>query len=54
MKRLAQHALFWPAATLALLLLVNGVFNPSFLAITWRDGHLYGNLVDIRLAQRTR
>jgi len=47
MKRLAQHALFWPSATLALLLLVNGVLNPSFLAISWRDGHLFGNLIDI-------
>ena len=47
MKRLAQHALFWPSATLALLLLVNAAFNPAFLAITWRDGHFYGSLVDI-------
>src|SRR5688572_31677832 len=47
MKRLAQHALFWPATTLLLLLLVSAVFNPSFLSIAWRDGHLYGNLVDI-------
>ena len=47
MKRLAQHALFWPATTLVLLLAVSAVFNPSFLSIAWRDGHLYGNLVDI-------
>jgi len=47
MKRLTQHALFWPATTLALLLVVCAAFNPAFLAIAWRDGHLYGNLVDI-------
>ena len=47
MKRLAQHALFWPSTTLVLLLVVSAIFNPSFLSIAWRDGHLYGNLVDI-------
>jgi len=46
-KRLTQHALFWPATTLALLLIVCAAFNPSFLSIAWRDGHLYGNLIDI-------
>ena len=39
--------LFWPVLALALLLLGNGVFNPGFLSLQWRDGHLYGNLVDI-------
>jgi simple sugar transport system permease protein len=39
--------LFWPLLTLALLLVGNGLFNPGFLALEWRDGHLYGNLVDI-------
>ena len=47
MKRFTQHALFWPATTLALLLIVCAAFNPAFLSIAWRDGHLYGNLVDI-------
>jgi len=47
MKRLTQNALFWPATTLALLLLIGAFFNPAFLALSWRDGHLYGNLVDI-------
>ena len=39
--------LFWPCATLALLIVLNAVVNPGFLAIAWRDGHLYGNLIDI-------
>jgi simple sugar transport system permease protein len=47
MKPLWQHALFWPMATLLLLLAVCALFNPSFLSIAWRDGHLYGNLIDI-------
>jgi ribose/xylose/arabinose/galactoside ABC-type transport system permease subunit len=46
-KRLTRHALFWPLATLALLLVLNAGFNPGFLALSWRDGHLYGHLVDI-------
>jgi galactofuranose transport system permease protein len=30
-----------------LLLLGNGLLNPGFLALEWRDGRLYGNLIDI-------
>jgi simple sugar transport system permease protein len=47
LRRCASQPLFWPLLTLVLLLLGNGVFNPGFLALHWRDGHLYGNLVDI-------
>lgn len=47
LRRCASQPLFWPLLTLVLLLLGNGVFNPGFLALNWRDGHLYGNLVDI-------
>ena len=46
-RRALAHPLFWPLLALALLLLGNGVFNPGFLSLQWRDGHLYGNLVDI-------
>jgi simple sugar transport system permease protein len=42
-----RHRLAWPLITLALLLVVNTVFNSSFLHIEWRDGHLYGSLIDI-------
>ena len=45
--RLMKHALFWPILTLALLIALNAAVNPGFLAIAWRDGHLYGNLIDI-------
>src|SRR5437868_622401 len=47
MKTLAAHPLFWPGVTLLLLVALNAVVNPGFLALTLRDGHLYGNLVDI-------
>ncbi len=47
MKRLREHALFWPASTLLLLLAVSALFNPAFLSITWQDGHLYGSVIDI-------
>ena len=41
------HRLAWPLITLLLLLGVNTAFNSSFLHIEWRDGHLYGSLIDI-------
>src|SRR6187549_2315897 len=47
MRRLLVHPLFWPVAALLLLVAGNGLFNPGFLALHWRDGHLYGNLIDI-------
>ena len=42
-----RHRLLWPLVTLALLLGLNAVFNPGFWRLQWRDGHLYGSLVDI-------
>ena len=42
-----RHHLAWPLITLALLLAVNTAFNSSFLQVEWRDGHLYGSLIDI-------
>nr|WP_255516468.1 ABC transporter permease [Luteimonas suaedae] len=46
-RRTFAHPLFWPLAALALLLLGNALFNPGFLGLQWRDGHLYGSLIDI-------
>jgi simple sugar transport system permease protein len=45
--RLLTHRLVLPVAALVLLILVNTVSRPSFLAITVRDGQLYGSLIDI-------
>lgn len=47
MQRLFHHRLVWPVATLVLLLAVNAVFNPGFWQLQWRDGHLYGSVIDI-------
>ena len=47
MQPLTRHRLFWPVVTLLLLLAINAVFNPGFLQLQWRDGHLYGSLIDI-------
>jgi simple sugar transport system permease protein len=44
---LMRHRLAWPLITLLLLLAVNTAFNASFLRLEWRDGHLYGSLIDI-------
>jgi galactofuranose transport system permease protein len=41
------HRLAWPLVTLFLLLAVNTAFNAGFLHLQWRDGHLYGSLIDI-------
>jgi len=47
LRNVMQHRLAWPVATLVLLLALNAAFNPTFLHIEWRDGHLYGSLIDI-------
>ncbi|VWX61803.1 putative sugar transporter subunit: membrane component of ABC superfamily [Burkholderiales bacterium 8X] len=47
LARAFQHRLLWPVVTLLLLLALNAAFNPGFLRLEWRDGHLYGSLVDI-------
>ena len=51
--RRAWPAVVWPLAGLAGLLLLNVIFNPGFLRITFLDGHLYGVPVDI-LTQGSR
>ncbi|MET1075190.1 MAG: ABC transporter permease [Umezawaea sp.] len=44
---MTKHRLFWPIAALVALLLVDLVVKPSFFAVEFRDGHLYGSLIDI-------
>lgn len=39
--------LTWPLAALGLLLLFNLLFTPAFFHLEWREGHLYGTLMDI-------
>jgi ribose/xylose/arabinose/galactoside ABC-type transport system permease subunit len=47
MKRLAKHRLFWPAAALFTLVVINIIANPNFARMSMRDGDLYGNPVTI-------
>jgi len=49
MKRqsIKNHPLLWPVVTLVLILMVNASLNPGFWVLQWRDGHLYGSLIDI-------
>jgi len=47
MRGLLHHRLFWPALTLVLMLVANGIVNPAFWQLQWRDGHLYGSAIDI-------
>jgi len=47
MNSLFKHRLAWPVITLLLLLILNASFNSNFLHLEWRDGHLYGSLIDI-------
>ena len=49
-RRLAgwrSSPLFWPAATLAAILLFNLLFTPGFFHVEVKEGHLYGSLVDV-------
>ena len=46
-RNVVRHHLFWPAAILAALLLLNLPFTPGFFAVHVRNGHLYGSLVSI-------
>jgi simple sugar transport system permease protein len=47
LARAAAHPLFWPVATLVLLVVISAVANPGFLRIDVVDGHLRGNLIDV-------
>ncbi|WP_250482377.1 ABC transporter permease [Caballeronia sp. GACF5] len=47
LRSMMEHRLGWPIVTLVLLLALNAAFNPGFLHVEWRNGHVYGSLVDI-------
>jgi len=42
-----RSKLVWPLVALACLLLFNLFFTPNFFSLEMKDGHLYGNLIDI-------
>lgn len=43
----SQSKLVWPLAALGCLLLFNFFFTPNFFHMEVKEGHLYGNLIDI-------
>jgi ribose/xylose/arabinose/galactoside ABC-type transport system permease subunit len=47
LRRLTAKSNFWSITTLILLLAYNLIANPHFFAISVRDGHLYGSIIDI-------
>ena len=47
LRRLTARDGFWPIAVLVLLLGYNLIANPQFFEISIKDGHLYGNLIDV-------
>lgn len=47
LRTVARKQLFWPIATITMLMLFNLVSNPHFFSVTIRDGHLYGSVIDI-------
>jgi simple sugar transport system permease protein len=44
---LKRSKLVWPLVALACLLLFNLFFTPNFFRLEMKEGHLYGNLIDI-------
>jgi ribose/xylose/arabinose/galactoside ABC-type transport system permease subunit len=45
--RIYNSKIFWPLTSLIILLLFNFIMTPSFLSISMKDGHLFGNTIDI-------
>ena len=46
-QRFYSEKIFWPATSLIVLLLFNFIMTPEFLSVTMKDGHLFGNTIDI-------
>jgi simple sugar transport system permease protein len=46
-QRIRDHPLLWPLVALGLILALNASLNPGFFRVEWREGHLYGGLIDI-------
>ncbi len=46
-RSLSRGRILWPLVALACLLLFNLFFTPHFFRMEVKDGHLFGNLIDI-------
>jgi len=47
LKAFTQKKIFWPLVALAVLMCFNLFFTPNFFRVEIKDGHLYGNVIDI-------
>ena len=47
LSHMLRHPLIRPLAALALLLVIDFLMVPGFFQMEWKDGHLYGSLIDI-------
>ena len=46
-RKITESRLFFPFVALAIILLFDLIFDPGFFALTTKEGHLYGSLIDI-------
>src|SRR5512136_3501958 len=46
-RKVAENKLLFPFVALAFILLFDLIIIPNFFSITFQQGHLYGNLIDI-------
>src|SRR5512133_2314276 len=46
-ERFRHSRIFWPLVAMALLLIFDAFYAPSFFKIGILNGHLYGNLIDV-------
>ncbi|WP_297427186.1 ABC transporter permease [Clostridium sp.] len=46
-QKIYSAKIFWPLTSLIILLLFNFIMTPGFLSISMKDGHLFGNTIDI-------
>ncbi len=46
-KSLTRKKIFWPLIALGVLMLFNLFFTPNFFRFEIKEGHLYGNVIDI-------
>lgn len=46
-RRIVESRLFYPLVALILILLFDALFIPGFFRLQIKEGHLYGNLIDV-------
>jgi galactofuranose transport system permease protein len=46
-RKIIESRLFYPAVALALILLFDAIFIPGFFQLEIKEGHLFGNLIDV-------